>query len=44
MVVMLVGLKSQYAAKKSLTGALRALFTTDPIERITDSISLALKR
>ncbi len=43
MVVMLVGLKSQYAAKKSLAGALRALFTTDPIERITESMSPSVK-
>jgi len=43
MVVMLIGLKRQYAAKKSLPGALRALFTTDPIERITESITPSVK-
>lgn len=43
MIVMIVGLVRQYAMKQSLAGALRALFTTDPIERITNSISLSVK-
>lgn len=43
MIAMLIGLKKQYAANKSLAGALRALFATDPIERVTDSISPSVK-
>lgn len=43
MIVMMVGLYRQYALKKSLAGALRALFTTDPIERITNSLSPSVK-
>ncbi|KQL45534.1 phosphohydrolase [Brevibacillus choshinensis] len=43
MIVMIVGLIRQYAMKQSLAGALRALFTTDPIERITNSISPSVK-
>lgn len=41
--MMLVGLVKQYAAKHSLTGAIRALFTTDPVERITNSLSPSVK-
>jgi putative nucleotidyltransferase with HDIG domain len=43
MIAMLVGLYKQYAAKHSLTGALRALYTTDPVERVTSSISPSVK-
>jgi putative nucleotidyltransferase with HDIG domain len=43
MLVMLVGLYRQYAAKQSLSGAMRALFTTDPIERITNCLSPSIK-
>jgi len=43
MLAMLIGLKKQYAAKKSLSDAMRALFATDPMERITDLISPSVK-
>lgn len=43
MFVMLAGLVKQYADKQSLPGALRALFTNDPIERITSCISPSVK-
>ncbi|MEF3302362.1 HD-GYP domain-containing protein [Paenibacillus sp. GYB003] len=43
MIVMIVGLVLQYASKKSIVGALKALFTQDPIERITNSISPSVK-
>ncbi|MDF2682517.1 MAG: metal dependent phosphohydrolase [Brevibacillus sp.] len=43
MIVMIIGLIRQYAMKQSLAGALRALFTSDPIERITNSISPSVK-
>ncbi|WJH36083.1 HD-GYP domain-containing protein [Paenibacillus sp. CC-CFT747] len=39
MLVMLAGLYRQYASRQSLSGAVRALFTNDPIERVTNSIS-----
>jgi HD-GYP domain-containing protein (c-di-GMP phosphodiesterase class II) len=42
-IVMVVGLLKQYAAKKSLVGAIRALFSTDPVERITHSLSPSVK-
>lgn len=43
MVAMLVGLVRQYAARRSVIGAIQALFTTDPVERITNSISPSVK-
>jgi putative nucleotidyltransferase with HDIG domain len=43
MIVMLVGLFKQYAVKGSLAGALRALFTNDPFERISGSVSPSVK-
>lgn len=43
MFVMLVGLYKQYAAKQSLSGAMRALFTSDPIERITNCLSPSIR-
>lgn len=43
MVIMLIGLYRQYAANQSLVGAIRALFTSDPVERITTSISPSVK-
>jgi putative nucleotidyltransferase with HDIG domain len=43
MIVMVIGLVLQYARNQSLAGALRALFTTDPIERISDSLSPSVK-
>lgn len=43
MLVMLVGLVLQYASKKSISTAIKALFTNDPIERITNSISPSVK-
>lgn len=39
MIVMLYGLFKQYSANKSFPLAIRALFTTDPLERITSSLS-----
>lgn len=43
MIVMLFGLIKQYAANRSLPEAMRALFTIDPYERITNSISPSVK-
>ncbi|GAA3410289.1 HD-GYP domain-containing protein [Paenibacillus hodogayensis] len=43
MLVMLVGLVLQYASKKSIAAAMKSLFTQDPIERITNSISPSVK-
>ncbi|TDF97102.1 HD-GYP domain-containing protein [Paenibacillus piri] len=43
MVVMLAGLFKQYAASRSLSMAVRMLFTNDPIERITDCLSPGVK-
>ena len=40
---MLFGLYRQYAANKSINMALKALFTTDPIERVTTSLSPSVK-
>lgn len=43
MIIMLVGLIKQYASNRSLSDAMRALFTIDPFERITNSISPSVK-
>ncbi|MEK4484251.1 HD-GYP domain-containing protein [Psychrobacillus sp. FSL H8-0484] len=43
MIVMLIGLVKQYATKGTLISAMRALFTNDPFERITNSISPSVK-
>lgn len=43
MAVMLLGLIKQYATSQSMISALRSLFTTDPIERITSSLSPSVK-
>lgn len=43
MIIMLFGLVKQYAAKGTFLDALRALFTNDPFERITSSISPSVK-
>lgn len=43
MIVMITGLYRQYALKHSLSDAIRALFTTDPIERITNCLSPSVK-
>jgi putative nucleotidyltransferase with HDIG domain len=43
MIVMLAGLFRQYAVSRSLSAAVRALFTNDPIERITGSLSPSVK-
>lgn len=43
MIVMLIGLVKQYASKGTLEGAIRALFTNDPLERITSSTSQSVK-
>jgi putative nucleotidyltransferase with HDIG domain len=43
MIVMLVGLMKQYAVKGTLTASLRALFTNDPFERISGSISPSVR-
>ncbi|WP_246627606.1 HD-GYP domain-containing protein [Paenibacillus solanacearum] len=40
---MLVGLIRQYAESASLVGAVRALYTTDPVERITSCLSPSIK-
>lgn len=40
---MIVGLVHQYAAKQSMRRGIRALFTADPVERITHSISPSVK-
>lgn len=39
----LIGLILQYGANKSFIGAIKALFTMDPVERITNSISPSVK-
>src|SRR5690606_21967177 len=41
--LMLVGLQRQYAAGKTFTDSLKALFTVDPFERITSSLSPSVK-
>lgn len=43
MIVMLLGLIKQYAVRGTLEGALRAIFTNDPFEKITTSTSPSLK-
>jgi putative nucleotidyltransferase with HDIG domain len=43
MIVMLIGLVKQYATVKSLSKVLHALFTNDPVERVTSSISPSVK-
>lgn len=43
MLIMIIGLVLQYAAKKTIVDAIRALFTNDPIERITYNISPSVK-
>lgn len=43
MIVMLWGLMKQYVANRSVTEAMRSLFTIDPYERITNSISPSVK-
>lgn len=43
MIVMIAGLVKQYVANKSVSGAMRALFSTDPVERITNSLSPSVK-
>ncbi|CAG7653302.1 HD-GYP domain-containing protein [Paenibacillus allorhizosphaerae] len=40
---MLFGLIRQYAESASLVGAVRALYTTDPVERITNCLSPSIK-
>ncbi|MDQ1911102.1 HD-GYP domain-containing protein [Paenibacillus sp. GD4] len=40
---MVVGIHRQYAANQSLVGIFRALFTTEPVERITSCISPSIK-
>lgn len=42
-IVMLVGLIRQFAENASLVGAVRALYTTDPVERITNCLSPSIK-
>lgn len=43
MLIVMIGLVLQYASKKSIAGAMKSLFTRDPIERITNSISPSVK-
>jgi putative nucleotidyltransferase with HDIG domain len=43
MIVMMIGLVKQYKVKSTYVDSLRALFTNDPIERITGSISPRVK-
>jgi len=43
MIMMVAGLIRQHSASRSLMGALRALFTNDPIERITSGLSPSVK-
>ncbi|MEK0313384.1 HD-GYP domain-containing protein [Cohnella sp. 56] len=43
MLVMLAGLYRQYASKRSLSGAITGLFTTDPVERITNALQPSVK-
>jgi HD-GYP domain-containing protein (c-di-GMP phosphodiesterase class II) len=43
MIVMLAGLIKQYSSSNSLSGALHALFTADPVERITNCISPSVR-
>jgi putative nucleotidyltransferase with HDIG domain len=43
MTIMMIGLFKQYAAKRTLTESIQSLFTNDPFERITNSISPSVK-
>jgi putative nucleotidyltransferase with HDIG domain len=43
MIVMLIGLVKQYVVRGTLEGAIRALFTNDPFERVTNSTSPSVK-
>jgi putative nucleotidyltransferase with HDIG domain len=43
MIVMILGLVKQYAVRGNFIGAIRALFTNDPFERITSCISQSVK-
>jgi putative nucleotidyltransferase with HDIG domain len=43
MISMLAGLAKQYGGSGSLTAALRALYTTDAVERVTSAISPSIK-
>ncbi|MDR7002755.1 HD-GYP domain-containing protein [Neobacillus niacini] len=43
MIVMMIGLVKQYAVKGTFTESIRSLFTTDPFERITNSIAPSVK-
>lgn len=43
MIAMLIGLFKQYAAKGTLGASLRALFTNDPFERISGSMSTRVR-
>jgi putative nucleotidyltransferase with HDIG domain len=43
MIFMMIGLYKQYAAKGTLTESIQSLFTNDPFERITNSISPSVK-
>jgi putative nucleotidyltransferase with HDIG domain len=43
MIVMLIGIVKQYAVKGTFIGSIRAIFTNDPFERITNSISPSVK-
>ncbi len=43
MIIMLIGLIKQYAVKGSMEGSIRSLFTNDPFERMTNSVSPSVK-
>ncbi|WP_426450244.1 HD-GYP domain-containing protein [Paenibacillus sp. S-38] len=43
MVIMVCGLVKQYASKLSWTGAVRSLFTSNPVERITSALSPSVR-
>ena len=43
MIIMIIGLVKQYAVKGTLAESIRSLFTNDPFERITNSISPSVK-
>ncbi|CAI6086632.1 HD-GYP domain-containing protein [Cohnella sp. JJ-181] len=43
MLVVLAGLYRQYASKRSLSGAIKGLFTTDPVERITNALQPSVR-
>ncbi|MEH7379029.1 HD domain-containing phosphohydrolase [Bacillus sp. JJ1533] len=43
MIVMISGLVKQYAVKGTFTESIRSLFTNDPFERVTNSISPSVK-